>query len=243
MIKDILRKIVLGKRASSETYINYLRSKGACIGEGVRIFRPGNTVIDDQNPHLLKIGNDVQITGPVTILTHDYSWSVIKRKYGEILGNQKSVTIGNNVFIGWGATVLSGTTIGNNVIIGANSVVSGRIESDSVYAGNPARKIMSLDQFYEKRKMKQENEAINYINEYKKTYGKYPEKKDLNEYFFLFSNGNEDMCEKYIKQLNCMRNYETSLKYLKNNNPKYESFEQLIEEAKKRNQYETGNKK
>lgn len=42
------------------------------------------------------------------------------------------------------------------------------------------------------------------------------------------------MCEKYIKQLNCMRNYETSLKYLKNNNPKYESFEQLIEEAKKK---------
>ena len=93
-----------------------------------------------QNPHLLTIGNHVMITGPVTILTHDYGWSVIKRRYGEILGNQKRVSIGDNVFLGWGCTILAGTTIGANTIIGANSVCSGKIDGNSVYAGNPAKK-------------------------------------------------------------------------------------------------------
>ena len=49
------------------------------------------------------------MTGPVTILTHDYSWSVLKKKYGIIYGNQRKTVIGNNVFIGGGATILGGS--------------------------------------------------------------------------------------------------------------------------------------
>lgn len=97
-----LKKIVLGYRSSSDAYIEHLKEIGVSVGENVEIFKPFNTTIDVQNPHLLTIGNDVQITGPVTILTHDYSWSVLKRKYGYIYGNQRSTSIGNNVFIGWG---------------------------------------------------------------------------------------------------------------------------------------------
>lgn len=36
---------------------------------------------------MLKIGNNVQITAGVTILTHGYDWSVLKGYYGEILGS------------------------------------------------------------------------------------------------------------------------------------------------------------
>lgn len=54
--------------------------------------------------------------------------------------NPHLLIIGNNVFIGGGATILGGSHIGDNVIIGANSVVSGNVDSNSVYAGNPARK-------------------------------------------------------------------------------------------------------
>lgn len=68
------------------------------------------------------------------------------------MGDQRKTVIGSNVFIGWGATILAGKRIGDNTIIGANSVVSGIIEGDSVYAGNPAQKIMSLDDYYQKRK-------------------------------------------------------------------------------------------
>ena len=111
-LKDRVKRLILGYRATSESYLNKLRSMGVEIGEDVKLYRPYNTTIDIGSPHLLKIGSHVQITGPVTILTHDYSWCVLKHVYGEILGNQKAVIIGNNVFIGWGGTILGGTEIG-----------------------------------------------------------------------------------------------------------------------------------
>ena len=188
-IYKLIRKIFLKERASSEDYIHFLKKCGVFVGEDVVIFRPFNTVIDVQNPHLLSIGNHVMITGPATILTHDYSWSVLKRKYGVICGNQRRTVIGNNVFIGWGSIILGGSIIGDNVIIGAGSVVSGVINSDSVYAGNPAKKIMSLEEYYAKRKQRQLDEAYTYANEYKKRFGAYPSEDKLDEYFYLFSYG------------------------------------------------------
>ena len=95
-IVNKFKKILIGYKSSSEGYVEYLRSIGVSVGQNVEIFRPFNTTIDTQNPHLLTIGNDVQITGPVTILTHDYSWSVLKRKYGYIYGNQRKTVIGND---------------------------------------------------------------------------------------------------------------------------------------------------
>lgn len=35
--------------------------------------------------------------------------------------------------------MLAGTVIEDNVIIGAGAVVSGKVEKNSVYAGNPAK--------------------------------------------------------------------------------------------------------
>ena len=107
-VKNWIKVKVLGYRATSDIYIAHLRKIGVSIGKGVKIYRPFNTTIDVQAPHLLSIGNYVQITGPATILNHDYSWSVIKRKYGYIYGSQRKTVIGNNVFIGWGATILGG---------------------------------------------------------------------------------------------------------------------------------------
>jgi len=56
----------------------------------------------------------------------------------------KDVNIGNNVWIGAGAIILPGVTIGDNAVIGAGSVVTRNVNSSSLYAGNPARKIKSL---------------------------------------------------------------------------------------------------
>lgn len=48
------------------------------------------------------------------------------------------------------AIILMGANIGDNVIIDAGSVVSGNVESNSVYAGNPAVKICSLQECHKK---------------------------------------------------------------------------------------------
>ena len=62
----------------------------------------------------------------------------------ENIAGSLPVYIGNNVFIGMGATILMGADIGDNCIIGAGSVVKGTIPPNSVVAGNPARVICKL---------------------------------------------------------------------------------------------------
>lgn len=227
MFGNKIKKLILGYRASSDVYINFLRKQGIEIGNNVRIYRPFNTTIDFQNPHLLTIGNDVQITGPVTILTHDYSWSVLKKKYGYIYGNQRKTEIGNNVFIGWGATILGGSHVGNNVIIGANAVVSGIVEDNSVYAGNPAKKIMSLADFKAKREKRQLSEAKAYVREYKLRFGVIPPESKLTEYFFLFKK-NDDV-KTFHEILTLMGNYENSAKELEVHKPVFNNYGEFID--------------
>lgn len=55
--------------------------------------------------------------------------------------------------------------IGNDVIIGAGSVVSKNIESNAVYAGNPAKYITSYTKYIEKNK-KMINSVPTYTEEY-----------------------------------------------------------------------------
>lgn len=212
-LKEIIKVAILGYRATSDSYIEHLKNIGVEVGNDVVLFRPMNTTIDTQNPHLLKIGNHVMITGPVTILTHDYSWSVLKRKYGEILGNQQETVLEDNIFIGWGATILAGSHIGANSIIGAGSIVSGKLEGNAVYAGNPARKLMSIEDYYEKRKKKQLAEAVNYVKCYKERFGCNPPMAKLDEYFYLFCDPeNEGQRKIFNFKLNLMGNYNESLR-------------------------------
>ena len=164
----LIKRLLYREKASSEIYIKYMRKKGASIGNGTMVFSPTRTLIDMTRPWLIDIGDNVQITEGVTILTHGYDWSVLKAVYGEILGSSGRVKIGNNVFIGMNSTILKGVNIGNNVIIGANSLVNKNIPDNSVVAGNPARVIMSLDNYYKKRKKKQYEEASELVRLYRK---------------------------------------------------------------------------
>ena len=77
-VKEVLKKITYGKRYSSETYIDYLRKIGVKIGEDCTIYVPSKTLIDEQYPWMITIGNHVRITEGCKLLTHDYSWSVLK---------------------------------------------------------------------------------------------------------------------------------------------------------------------
>ena len=233
IITKLCGMLIYGHRWSTPSYIKFLKKQGVKIGENFNIFNPQHTLIDVQNPHLLTIGDDVNITGPVTILTHDYSWCVLKRIHGEILGKQKKVIIGNKIFIGWGATILPGTVIGDNVIIGANSVVSGHLEGNHVYAGNPAKKIISIDEFYNKRKKNQLKEAVEFVHCFKERYGHWPEESDLREYFYLFSDG-DNLNSDFIFQMQLQRNYNESLEKLKFSNEKpFRSYKEFLEHCKK----------
>lgn len=51
------------------------------------------------------------------------------------------VNIGNDVWIGAGATLLSGVSIGDGAVVGAKAVVAGDVPPYAVAAGNPARTV------------------------------------------------------------------------------------------------------
>ncbi len=72
----------------------------------------------------------------VTTATHDYR----KDPMNEVV--KKSVSIGNNVWLGLNVVVLPGVNIADGVVVGACSVVTKSIdEKNIVVVGNPAKKL------------------------------------------------------------------------------------------------------
>lgn len=233
MIKKRLQKVLLKEKASSEEYVSWMRSKGATIGKDVVVYAPTKTEIDMTCPWLLTIGDHVRITQGVIILTHDYSWSVLKRLpecKGVILGAQSPVTIGNNVFIGMNAIITRGVTIGDNVVIGAGSVVTKDCESNSVYAGNPAKKIMTIAEYYRKRREKQFEEARQMARIYRQKFGGNPPKEVFREYFLMMFCSPEEGIENpdFKYQMSLCDGLEDTLRYMHENKPMFDSYEAFL---------------
>lgn len=188
---------VISRKKKSQYYGKYLKKMGVKMGEDVFFSSPRKTWVDITRPTFISIGSHCVITSGVTILAHDWSYSVVMRAYEKMVGRQLWTTIGNNVFIGTNAIVLMGATIGDNVIIGAGSVVSGRVESDSVYAGNPAVKICSMEEYCKKGENRYQYEAVSFIQNFEQKNGRRPEIKELNVYRPLFISKKKDEMDRY----------------------------------------------
>lgn len=227
IIIKIYKKILYGYKSDSKSYIRYLKGKGVTIGENVSFYEPYTNYIDTQKPWLVTIGNNVEITRGVTILTHGYDWCVFKQLYGDVIGSRGKVSIGNNVFIGMNTVILKGTTIGDNVIIGANSTVTKDIPSGVVVAGNPAKIICSLDQYYNKRKSIYDKEAEELFIEYYLKNKDIPPKNVFEEFFWLFENNIENMPSEFEFVMGLTGNKELSKNKLLENKLKYNGYEEF----------------
>lgn len=69
-----------------------------------------------------------------------------------VLNTRKSLIIGSDVWIGYGAKIIEGITIGHGAVIGAGSIVTKDVEPYAIYAGNPAKFIRFR---FEKEEIKQ----------------------------------------------------------------------------------------
>lgn len=227
-IKNFIKKLIFKQYYNSDSFVEYLRKKGMLIGERTIIFNPKKTWIDETRPWLIEIGSDVQIPDNVTILTHGYDWSVLKGEYHQVLGSSGKVKIGNNVFIGTGTTILKGATIGNNVVIGANTLINKDIPDNVVVAGNPVRVICSLEDFYQRRKNAQLDEAKELVLTYNERFGKLPDKNLLSEFFWLFTSGEDELHPKWKEEMSRVGNFELSMEQLKRNDKPFEDYDTFL---------------
>ena len=193
----IIRKYRWNKR------IRRLKKGGAEIGKNVAWFSE-DIVVDSSRPYLLHIGDYCKITKGVIILTHDYSLSVMRRVYGEWIGEGKETFIGDNCFLGMNSIILMGAHIGDNCIVGAGSVVHGKFPDNVVIAGNPAKVICTLQEHYEKRCKQTVFEARQCALQYKKRLRRKPVPKDMIAFRFLFAPRSEDILREYkIDSFDC----------------------------------------
>jgi len=60
---------------------------------------------------------------------------------GKAYPQKGDITVGNDVWIGYNATIMAGVTIGDGAIIATNSMVVKDVEPYSIVGGNPAKEI------------------------------------------------------------------------------------------------------
>ncbi|MEC7771479.1 MAG: CatB-related O-acetyltransferase [Bacteroidota bacterium] len=64
-----------------------------------------------------------------------------KAMEGKTFPQKGNITIGNDVWIGYNATIMAGVTIGDGAIIATNATVVKDVEPYSIVGGNPAKEI------------------------------------------------------------------------------------------------------
>lgn len=215
-----------------EEFSELLRLEGIKVGKGTIFYDPNSQTIDRQRPWMIKIGEYCKITKGTVILAHDYSRSVLRRVYGEIIGEAGETIIGDNVFIGMNSIILMGAHIGNNVIIGAGSVVSGIIPDNVVVAGNPAHIIRTLDEHFKIRKNKYVNEAKLYARTFYINYGKMPTIHEMNAFFPLYLQRSRAAIKQY--DLNVKLNGDNSDEVVDaflRTKPFFQSYQEFLDNA------------
>lgn len=100
------------------------------IGDNV-IFGDNVAIVGRYDHHYQQLGIPIRLAS--RIRDADYTWKGLSSK----------TIIEDDVWIGYGAIVMSGVTIKKGGIIAAGSVVTKNTEPYAIYGGNPAKKIAS----------------------------------------------------------------------------------------------------
>ena len=138
--RDFLAKIFgkIGKRCN--ILPPFKCDYGFHIEVGENFFANYNFIVLDGN--YVRIGDNVWIAPNVGIYAAGHPLDVEDRIGGEEYAFP--VTIGDNVWIGGGVTIIGGVTIGKNAVVAAGSVVIRDVPPDTLVAGNPARVVRRL---------------------------------------------------------------------------------------------------
>lgn len=166
-IIEFLRVMVRGIHKVAALYLSILDKRIynhylkfwmlATVGEGsVVIANASFDVFRNKEGRKLKrplvtIGRQCVVAAFVQFITHDTSYAFFGHQMGKHLPKKwGEIIVEDHVFIGQGVIILPGVRIGKRTLIGAGSVVTKNCRPNSVYAGNPARRICSIREYLEK---------------------------------------------------------------------------------------------
>ena len=132
------KNLKLGNSCSLESGVVLNAFRGE-LSIGDRVSINYNTVIS-AGYGLIRIEDDVLIGPNVVIRSSNHMLDIRRRKEHQ----RGEIHIEQNVWIGAGSVILPNVTIGKGSIVGAGSIVTKNVESNSIYVGNPARKIKDI---------------------------------------------------------------------------------------------------
>lgn len=158
------RKIFLGDsvRIEGDTILNALSKNGIYLGNNVKIGSHSSLIVSGSLSDLgkeIKIGDNSSFSeytffggaGGINIGKDVISGQNVRfhsenhnfqdnTKLIRLQGvNRKGIDIGNNVWIGAGATFLDGSKVGNNSVVAANALVQQKFPDGCVIGGVPAK--------------------------------------------------------------------------------------------------------
>ncbi len=127
---------------------------------GNKVYIDETVWIDNEHPEFLIIEDNVVVANGARLLTHDSS---LNGMY-PIPNRVKYTVLKKNCYIGSAAIILPGVTVGEGAIIGAGSVVTKNVPAGEIWAGNPAKKLLSVEEYYNRS---QDSEGYSEITEIK----------------------------------------------------------------------------
>lgn len=131
ILKELLGKINENTIITPPFWCDY----GYNISVGDYFYSNHNLIITDGAK--VTFGDNVFIAPNCCFTTAEHALDPEMRKTGIEIA--KPITVGNNVWIGAGSTVLAGAVIGDNTVIGAGSVVKGEIPANVIAVGVPCK--------------------------------------------------------------------------------------------------------
>lgn len=136
LLKNILGKTGKEVHIEAPFHCDY----GCNIEVGENFFANYNLTILDVGR--VVIGDNAQIAPNVSIYTAGHPIHPDCRNSGYEYGID--ITIGDNVWLGGGVSIMPGVHIGSNVVIGGGSVVTKDIPDNCIAVGNPCRVVRQI---------------------------------------------------------------------------------------------------
>lgn len=146
---EINNACTLASTAFYENIAHRLMYTPKIFGDRNRLILGQNVVLNDAlintSSGFVTIKDFVFCGHGVCLLTgsHDYNKTNLSRQTS-IPRNDRDITIHDGVWLGSNVTILGPCTIGAHSVVAAGSVVLRDVESHSIYAGVPARKVKNI---------------------------------------------------------------------------------------------------